>query len=819
MPLEDKQNKKGYYYSLGRSLPRVPADAYGDYTGSVGDWARPSGLASQQVEYLCGEASNSGSNFVEGEYLCEVTLPATSKRNAKDPTKTDYVNLPYFLTYYERSTTVRNEISRFLQKNTFGPTAAELDDLEAKFLELQSGGGSGDGNSSTTAMELSHAEAMTKLQLNWVVSQMDPSNFASGEFSSLRKYWRRRLNPRKEETYRIGESGPHPCEKHSRWRKFAFTNADVQNSKMLRWGALNIGGSYQTQKGHRITVKTVTYVRPSIAPSLAPNSGVPTIASSTLPPDSASGSSRELEVTSTSSAPTSVRFTMLRIHAMSLHLTICSNHLNPTPLFVLLHFQSLSSASTARNILVLGDMEGSRDQVLAQFLGTCTRTLMNATENPSLVYSGSASLKFWGGRTCFFYRPISPACSTGRISEPIIAGDTFKVSLKIRVEADDQVFQMYTGHYHQEKGDLKWTLPVDDSHMISRTLIALKNEWVTIEAVHKVGDDWTYRGNLLEPEQCNHYHLRFRIADSGASFFVDDVRVSKISSGSSESTGNTTFTDVSVPTTGFFTNPNFDYSYQYWMYSSTAATLRKDPDLNRDVMVMKRGSVLTQNIRKNVIPGKSYRFSFLTKIENIDSVDMVIVIRVKLNNNDLINGPCNKVVCNFWARPLNRKIDRLDGGWQEVVTDSFRIDNFTEWNGSVDLVTFQMTAKNMSASGEFSIAGFQDLGDTYTDAPSTSTAPSSAPTNLEEEEIAYIVSYAGEVRTVIKYPFQIDSTGVVLDMNGTKEFQLCEVDEVEGRKAEVSDNLKTSLIRILQLPGLLLLCTLLLSSQNSSLTE
>jgi len=124
----------------------------------------------------------------------------------------------------------------------------------------------------------------------------------------------------------------------------------------------------------------------------------------------------------------------------------------------------------------MGDMEGNRDQVLAQFLGTCTRTLMNATENPSLVYSGSTSLKFLGGRTCFFYRPISPACGTGRISEPIKAGDTFKVSLKIRVEADSQVFQMYTGHYHQNKSELKWTLPVDDSHMISRS--ASVAEWL-----------------------------------------------------------------------------------------------------------------------------------------------------------------------------------------------------------------------------------------------------------------------------------------------------------------------------------------------------
>jgi hypothetical protein len=332
---------------------------------------------------------------------------------------------------------------------------------------------------------------------------------------------------------------------------------------------------------------------------------------------------------------------------------------------------------------------------------------------------------------------------------------------------------------------------MDDSHMISRTLIPTRNEWVTIEALHKVGDDWKYHGTLLEPELCNHYHLRFRVPDSGASFFVDDVRMSKITSGSlSESTSNTTSTtDLSVPTSGFLANPDFEYSYQYWTYSSTAATLRKDPDLNRDVMVMKRGSALTQNILKNVIPGKLYRFSFLTKIESADSIDMIMVIRVKFINNDVINGPCNKAICNLYVRPLNRKIDRLHGGWQEVVTEQFMIANFTEWNGSVEIITFQMTAKNMNATGEYSIAGFKELDYDYTYAPSTSFAPSSHPTNLEEEQIAYIVSYAGKVRTVIKYPFQIDSTGEVLAMNGTQEYQLCEVDEVdevEGRKAEVS---------------------------------
>ena len=151
--------------------------------------------------------------------------------------------------------TVRNELSRFLQKNTFGPTKSELDALEAKFLELRSAGPA-----------VSYADAMAKVQRDWVVAQMDPTTFTSGEFSSLRAYWRRRLNPRAEETYRIGESGPHPCEQHSRWRKFAFTSYDVQNSKSLRWGNMEVGGKYQTQKGHRITVETVTYYAPSDAP-------------------------------------------------------------------------------------------------------------------------------------------------------------------------------------------------------------------------------------------------------------------------------------------------------------------------------------------------------------------------------------------------------------------------------------------------------------------------------------------------------------------------------------------------------------------------
>jgi hypothetical protein len=87
------------------------------------------------------------------------------------------------------------------------------------------------------------------------------------------------------------------------------------------------------------------------------------------------------------------------------------------------------------------------------------------------------------------------------------------------------------------------------------------------------------------------------------------------------------------------------------------------------------------------------------------------------------------------------------------------------------------------------IAGFQDLGDDNTMAPSMSMMPSTSPTNLVQEHIAYVVRYAGEVRTVINYPFQVDITGEVLPMNGSKAYELCKADEVEGRKVQSPNGL------------------------------
>lgn len=253
--LPAKTAGEGYYVPLGKS--------YDDQ-----DWIRPPGTRERDVIYTCGTATNSGTNFVSGEYLCEVTLPMTSK--VLPTGQLDELDTPYYLTYYERSLSVRNELSRFLQRTTFGPTSSELDSLEMSYVDL---GGAGPETTS-------HVTTMERLQVEWVQGQQDPSTFSTGKFSSLREYYRKRLNPRTPEVYRVGEAGPHPCEKHSHWRKFAFTAYDVVNSQFLRWGNNALGGFYQQQIPHKVEVETVRLSVPTGVPTGSPVmsvGGVPTM--------------------------------------------------------------------------------------------------------------------------------------------------------------------------------------------------------------------------------------------------------------------------------------------------------------------------------------------------------------------------------------------------------------------------------------------------------------------------------------------------------------------------------------------------------------
>jgi hypothetical protein len=143
-------------------------------------------------------------------------------------------------------------------------------------------------------------------------------------------------------------------------------------------------------------------------------------------------------------------------------------------------------------------------------------------------------------------------------------------------------------------------------------------------------------------------------------------------------------------------------------------------------------------------------------------------------------GPCKNPICNLYVRPVHATIKAGSDNWQHIVADDFEMyGNYTAWDGKVDFILFQATAQGIPNSGLLRIANFHDLQATSVP-PSMSLVPSSSPTTLTVEDVAYIVSYAGSVRTVLKSPFQIDATGEVLPMDGSVEYELCQVDEVEG---------------------------------------
>ncbi len=466
------------------------------------------------------------------------------------------------------------------------------------------------------------------------------------------------------------------------------------------------------------------------------------------------------------------------------------------------HWQTLSSAPTASNILLFGDMEGDPRSILNQWPGRCTVNVINKADGP--VYEGDQSLYHEGGKNCLLFRPIAAGCYPSRMGGKIQAGDTLYISAKVRAKAPNRLFEMYTRHYHKTKGKRRWGLPPDDSYLISRTLIKNANEWTAIEAAHVVGDDWKWKGEMLEPEGCNHFHLRFRIPGKGeVGFYLDDVRVARVpgSLGSVGDDGNnstervaTRTAEIKVPASGFFANPAFELGLQYWKYAATTGHVRRDPKIGGNVMVMRRGKVLRQNVLPRVIPGEKYQFGFWTSISGVKSVDFRIMMRLRFINEDLENGPCHKPICNYFNRPLAKNVKANGGNWQHVISDEFDFfGNFTEWEkyGKVDFILFQLLTRNLGSTGEFSVANFEVFGEEYTDAPSQSKAPSTSPTNLLEEHLGYIVKYGkhdeeGEVRTVVRQPFQIDKTGEILSMGSNAEYKLCEVDEVEGRKAEAS---------------------------------
>lgn len=448
-------------------------------------------------------------------------------------------------------------------------------------------------------------------------------------------------------------------------------------------------------------------------------------------------------------------------------------------------------------------MEGEVKSIENQWPSSkCDITVVTADTGP--VYQGAQSLYYPGSKGCILFRPIAPDCSPGRITEPIRAGDTLYISIMVRTKAKNKSFEMYTRHYHDAKGPRKWGITGDGSDLVSRTLIRTAEEWTRVEAVHVVGDDWKdHDGVIQEPAGCNHYHLRFRVSGN-APFWLDNLVIARVpadtipgspASGAVEAGANATSSPTSspvpvidIPRSGFFYNPNFELNTQYWKYASTMGHVTYDPDISANAMIMRRGRVLRQNVLARVVPAQKYQFGFWVSIRNVESIDFRIIMRMRFRNSAAPAGPCHKPICNFFIRPLARNVKANGGNWQQVITEEFDFfGNHTKLDpyGEVDFMLFQLLTRNLGVTAEYRVANFEVFEEAKTNAPSASMLPSSSPTNLIQQHVGYRVSYAGELRTVIRYPFQIDKTGEILSMAEAASYQLCEVDEVEGKGNEV----------------------------------
>jgi hypothetical protein len=364
-----------------------------------------------------------------------------------------------------------------------------------------------------------------------------------------------------------------------------------------------------------------------------------------------------------------------------------TGHPTRTPVLSPSSNPTLSSAPTGTNILGYGDFEidpsqdNTTDAISAAWASSCTTSLLNiSTDNPEDIHSGSKSYSVTGG-ACTVLPMMGANCPTTQMATELQVGDTIKISLWVKMAEAAQVFQMFTAHYHARKPG-RWERPKDDSHVISRTSIDNAGRWKYIEAYHTVGDDWTFDGEVLAPKLCNHYQLRFNLAQSTSSYIMDDVHIEKVSSLSEEE-----------KQIAFLRNPSFVSSHKMWKMATSSGTIAYDEDLGQNVMEIEKGQVLRQDILASATPGESYSFGFWVRLLNSNRpVTVKIILRMRFQNNDRIYGQCKNPICNLYERPVTVSIPAGSDTWQHIIADNFEMyGNYTAWDGKVDFILFQVT--------------------------------------------------------------------------------------------------------------------------------
>lgn len=172
------------------------------------DWEATPGLH-QRLPILC--------DAVDGVRKCQLEL--------EKPGRDDV----YFLTKYSHSSSNQAKVARFLEMATFGPTMSEINSFNHSNIDR--------------SMALYVKDQIQNRPIN-----------------SHREFYRKHLNVRAVETYKHGVTGPKACDRHSRWRSFAFTTKDLKMSQLDESFTMRIENLTVSSTLDNITVSSTAYV-------------------------------------------------------------------------------------------------------------------------------------------------------------------------------------------------------------------------------------------------------------------------------------------------------------------------------------------------------------------------------------------------------------------------------------------------------------------------------------------------------------------------------------------------------------------------------
>lgn len=185
--------------------------------------------AGRDWERSAGTLAKTGSGVVvdctQGSATeCDVTLPALDQ------------GFEYILESHTYGISEEAEATRFLEQVSFGSEMAGNKSFQTSTQSIQ-------------LTMLYHCICYRYFQATFGATRetIDAMTASSNDFASWvedqlalpvgshREFYRSHTNPKFEFAYKVGATGPRPCELHSRWRRYAITSLDQLSNRKTGW--------------------------------------------------------------------------------------------------------------------------------------------------------------------------------------------------------------------------------------------------------------------------------------------------------------------------------------------------------------------------------------------------------------------------------------------------------------------------------------------------------------------------------------------------------------------------------------------------------